>query len=74
MDNVTAIKALSIKLVGSASSSNIVADQIEYIAEHAETRKADAQADSEASDVAEIVADFNSLLAKLRAAGVISGA
>lgn len=74
MDNVTALKALSISLVGSASPSNIVADQIEYIAAHIKTRKADAQANSESSNVAGIVADFNSLLAKLREAGIISGA
>lgn len=34
--------------------------------------QADAQADSTASDVAGIVSDFNALLAKLRAAGIIA--
>ncbi|MFD1442801.1 head fiber protein [Thermoactinomyces vulgaris] len=34
--------------------------------------KAEAQADSEATDVAGLVSDFNALLAKLRAAGIMS--
>lgn len=37
-----------------------------------ESQKAAAQADSTASDVAGVVSDFNSLLAKLRTAGIIA--
>ncbi|THE14004.1 Head fiber protein [Bacillus timonensis] len=38
----------------------------------AEVRPADAQGDSTAADVVSLVADFNALLAKLKAAGLMN--
>ncbi|HGH4724574.1 TPA: head fiber protein [Enterobacter hormaechei] len=66
------LKSVNMLKIGTTSATAMAGNKAPTTTQRGGVLKQSAQADSTATDVAGLLADFNALLAKLRSAGIIN--
>ena len=66
------LKSVNMLKIGTTSTTAMAGNKAPTATQRGGVLKQSAQADSTATDVAGLLADFNALLAKLRSAGIIN--